>query len=386
MIMKNYDMDKKVLMLLPNGFSPDPRVYHEARTLVNNGYEVRIIAWDREATLPKNATIDGIKIERIHVKSIYGRGTGQLFFVMAFWIQVFIRAMQKDFDIIHCHDFNTLPIGLLIGKLRRKKIIFDAHESYCEMLEANVSSKLKKIMYAVEGVLIKHIDLLITVGEILETEYKRRGANTTCVVGNWKSLSEYCIKPEEIISARKQMNISDRLVVTYIGYLINGRGIFQFIDAVKMNNSIFAIIGGKGELAPAIEKQVKNVENILYLGFVNPDRIPFYTALSDVIYYGLEGKEINDRYSAPNKLFEALATGKAIITGNYGEIAKIVQQENCGLVVNSITAENINNASSTISQNGTLSRFQSNAKAAAMKKYNWANAEKTLLSCYKNLL
>lgn len=40
-------------MLLSNGFSPDPRVYKEAVTLVKNGYEVIILAWDREKRLLK---------------------------------------------------------------------------------------------------------------------------------------------------------------------------------------------------------------------------------------------------------------------------------------------------------------------------------------------
>lgn len=45
--------NKKIVMLLSNGFRPDPRVYQEAVTLVKNGFKVTIYAWDRERNLER---------------------------------------------------------------------------------------------------------------------------------------------------------------------------------------------------------------------------------------------------------------------------------------------------------------------------------------------
>ena len=68
---------KRVLMLLTNAFDPDPRVHQEARALVENGYDVTILCWDRDYKVPADEMIDGIRIERIYVRSTHGRGSAQ---------------------------------------------------------------------------------------------------------------------------------------------------------------------------------------------------------------------------------------------------------------------------------------------------------------------
>ena len=61
-----------MVITVSNPFKPDPRVYKEARSLVKHGYEVTIIAWDREGKYPKEELFEGIKIKRIKLKSGYG--------------------------------------------------------------------------------------------------------------------------------------------------------------------------------------------------------------------------------------------------------------------------------------------------------------------------
>ena len=45
-------VDRQIRMLLSNAFRPDPRVLKEARSLAEAGYEVTVIAWDREGKYP----------------------------------------------------------------------------------------------------------------------------------------------------------------------------------------------------------------------------------------------------------------------------------------------------------------------------------------------
>ena len=78
---------KRVLMLLTNAFEPDPRVHQEAISLVENGYDVTILCWDRDRKFPPEEVIDGIKIERIYVRSTHGRGSTQVPFLLFFWLK-----------------------------------------------------------------------------------------------------------------------------------------------------------------------------------------------------------------------------------------------------------------------------------------------------------
>ena len=57
-------MKKKVLMLLSNGFEPDIRVYKEAKSLVENNYDVTIFCLDRNENLSEEENLEGIQIKR----------------------------------------------------------------------------------------------------------------------------------------------------------------------------------------------------------------------------------------------------------------------------------------------------------------------------------
>lgn len=384
----NNAIRKHVLMLLTNAFDPDPRVYQEAKSLVNDGYEVRIVCWDREYKKLPFEEIDGIGVERIYIRSTHRRGTSQLFFLLLFWVKAFFRIITREFDVVHCHDFDTLPLGLLLAKLRKKKVIFDAHESYSDMLGSNVSVILKKGVSFVEKILIRHVDLLITVGEILEKEYQRRGAKKTCVVGNWKSIDDFQISKEMITVEKKRLNIpDDKLIVSFMGFFNRDRKILPLIEAASANNQVFLILAGTGELQKQIIEKTKDCKNILFLGNFTMADIPLYTSISDVIYYGLDRDNPNSKYSTPNKLFEALVAGRALITGNCGEIGRIVKEENCGIAIDEdITSTKLNEAFDLLRYDGALHNYKMNALAAAERKYNWGNAEGTLLQGYSQVI
>jgi hypothetical protein len=120
--------NKKVVMILSNPFKPDPRVYKEARSLVKNGFDVTIVAWDRECKYPPYEIVEGIKIQRIPLKAKYGNPFTLLIKLPLFYILAALKITKMDFDIIHTHDFDTAVVGFLFKTLKNKKWIFDIHD------------------------------------------------------------------------------------------------------------------------------------------------------------------------------------------------------------------------------------------------------------------
>ena len=375
---------KRVLMLLTNAFDPDPRVHQEAKSLVENGYCVTILCWDRDYKFPPQEVIDGIKVERIYVKSTHGRGTTQAPFLFLFWVKVYARASRKGFDIVHCHDFDTLPLGYVLAKPKKAKLIYDAHESYVDML-GNLPGWLKMAIYKAEDFLLKRTDLLITVGDILRGAFIRRGAKQTCVVGNWKDPSQFQFPPEALKEERKRLNIlNGQLVILFIANLGMERQLQPLIAAVKESREIFLIIGGDGPCSEIVKEVSQRYANIAYLGYVNPSKVPFYTALSDIIFYGFDPANPNSKFSAPNKLFEALAAGKAVLTGDFGEIGKIVKDKKCGLILNNFSEQGIKKIFLELRPD-VLNLCKENALKSALNRYNWGNASSILLTMYGSL-
>ena len=366
-------------MLLSNAFDPDPRVYQEAKTLVSNGYSVTILCWDRDRKALARENIDGIHVRRVYVRSTHGRGSTQMIFLLAFWLKAFFKAYRWHFDIVHCHDFDTLPMGLVLAHTFKARLIYDSHESYVDML-SNLPSYLRRLIYLAENVLIARADLVITVGEILEAQLKKRGAKKTCVVGNWKDPDIFRLPSELIMEEKKKLGISDgQLVISFIANLGMERQVPQFLEAAKETQEVFLIIGGDGPARPIVEKAAKECSNIMYLGYVNPKKIPLYTALSDAIFYGFDPKNPNARFSAPNKLFEALACGKPVISGDFGEIGKIIKKEKCGILLQNYSSHEIKRAFSKLLEPGIAKTLGARAHDVAVRKYCWQKASQTLL-------
>jgi len=79
----------RVVMILTNLFRPDVRVLREAKYLVQKGFEVEILCWDRKNELIDKPIefIDKIKITRFYPKSEPGTGLRQLKSYIMFILQ-----------------------------------------------------------------------------------------------------------------------------------------------------------------------------------------------------------------------------------------------------------------------------------------------------------
>jgi len=373
---------KRVLMLLTNAFNPDPRVHQEARALVANGYEVTILCWDRDCKFPPQEVIDGIRIERVYVHSTHGRGSTQVPFLLLFWLKAYARASVKEFNIVHCHDFDTLPLGYLLSKRKKSKLVYDAHESYVDML-TNVPGWIKKAIYRTENFLLRRVDLLITVGERLREVFEKRGVRCSCVVGNWKDPAKFKLPPEVLEEEKQRLHISNgQLVISFISNLGKERQLPQLIRAVVDSPRFFLIIGGDGPCKEIAAEAAQHYPNITYLGCVPPSRVPFYTAMSDIIFYGFDPVNPNSKYSAPNKLFEALAAGKAVLTGDFGEVADIVRAEECGVVLRNYDKAAFDRALNNLATDPSLLETLSKNARKASEKYNWDEAKQRLFQAY----
>ena len=325
---------QNILMLLTNAYDPDPRVRQEALALLRLGYRVRILAWDRDLKAPPFQNMEGVEVERVYLPSRHGRGITQIAFYAYLYLKMLWRGLRMPFDAVHCHDLDTLPLGFILGKLKRRPIVYDAHESFPDMLEGSVPAGVRRGLTRLENFFIRRIDLLITVGEKLKAHFVERGARHSVVVGNWKCLSEFSRTREENEATRRQLGIpEDALTIVCITQLLKDRKTEELLGALDDCPGVHAIIGGKGVLESLVTLAAAANQRIHYVGFAGTQQISAYTCAADVVYYGFDPANPNARFSAPNKLYEALAAGRPLITGDFGEIADVVRKTGCGIVL-----------------------------------------------------
>jgi glycosyltransferase involved in cell wall biosynthesis len=378
---------KTVLMLLTNAYDPDPRVRQEALALLEMGCRVRLLAWDRDLKSPATELMEGVEVERVFLPSRHGRGATQIFFYAWLYCKMLWRGWRTRFDAVHCHDLDTLPLGFILGKLKRKPVVYDAHESFPDMLEGNVPAAILKGLIHLENFLIRRIDLLITVGEKLRRHFEERGASHSVVVGNWKRLEEYARTTEQNIEVRQRCGVpAEALTAVCITHLFPDRKIEELLTAVDASPNVYLIIGGKGGLQQFVAERAAANPRIRWVGFVSGKDIPAYTCASDVVFYGFDPENPNARFSAPNKLFEALAAGRPLITGDFGEIADTVRQASCGIVLSEYDVEEIRKAFAAFEDSYLRSRMSANALQFGRTGMNWAVGAGILHREYSALL
>jgi glycosyltransferase involved in cell wall biosynthesis len=378
---------KTVLMLLTNAYDPDPRVRQEALALIGMGCRVRLLAWDRDLKAQPAECAEGVEVERVFLLSVHGRGTTQLFFYAWLYLKMLWCGMRTSFDVVHCHDLDTLPLGFLLGKLKRKPVVYDAHESFPDMLKGSVPRVVQRGLVCMENFFIRRIDLLITVGEKLRRHFAERGARHSVVVGNWKRLGDFSRTEQHNREVRRRLGIPDSaLVVVCITQLLKDRKIEELLAAVEERPDVYVILGGKGVLEQLVVQAAAKNPRILFVAFVSGKQIADYTCAGDVVYYGFDPKNPNARFSAPNKLYEALAAGRPLITGDFGEIADVVREAQCGIVLPTYSAAEIQKALAVLENQEVCNAMAQNASQCGRTSMNWEKGEEVLYREYSVML
>ncbi len=376
-----------IVMLLSNCFDPDPRVHNEARTLVELGYRVTIVAWDRERIRPASETIDGIQVERVFARSTHGRGFMQMFVMPKVFFLMTKKALSLDFDAVHAHDFDTLPAARLLGWFKRKPVVYDSHEDYAGMLHGSLPGWLEKLIRWTETRLIRRVALLLTVGEGLRKQFELRGCRNVQVLGNWKPMEEFQFPHTVQSQVRAQLGATPgSLLVLYISNLGKERHLEELLEAASQRPNVHVVVGGSGPGAAVAQQYAAQHSNIRYLGFVQQPDIPRYTAACDVVYYGFDVTSPNAQYSAPNKLFEALAAGRPLLTAQFGEIGRIVSETGCGVILRDYSVAEILRGLESCQDPARMESMKARAARAGQQEYNWDRARQVLLAAYGKLI
>ncbi len=374
----------KVLMLLTNPFRPDPRVYEEAKVLLKEGYDVTILCWNRGEDYPQREVIDGINVERISVPSSYGIPGDFLKGIFLFYLKAMEKVRREKFDIIHANDFDTLPLAIILKKLHRWKVVYDAHDHYSSMIEDVMPYPIPRFVRKLEKSLIKYTDARIAATEDLGKLIF--GTLPFETIMNAKNLKDYDIENSKIQEFRKKINPEEKFLIVYIGILKLWTPLPHIIKAVKNMPEVLLLVGGKGPHKAQILDMIKGASNISYLGWVHKREVPLYTLSSDLIVLPSNPNKEYTRVAVANKLMEALAAGKPIIAGENTAGGRIVKECKCGLICRFGDIECLREKIKYVRENEKERNiFGKNARRCAEKKYNWEVMSRRLLNLYSNL-
>lgn len=376
---------KKIKMILGNSFKSDIRVLKEARTLVQNGYEVEVLAWDRENEFldKEYDEIDEIKIKRFFPKAKYGSGKKQIFAFLKFIFEVRNYLKNKDFNYLHCHDLDGLIVGFFC-KTKNNKLVYDSHEFFIGYKGMYINKKI----YFLEKILMKKVDKIISVSESickkLQEIYNLEELPTLV-----RNIPYYYENSKKQNLLREELELSeDKIILLYQGGFQKGRGIEKIIESLKkLPEKYILVLIGKGKLKDKILKivQENNLQERVYIkDFVPNEKLLQYTNSADIGIYFMQKINLNHWYALPNKLFEFIQGELPIICSNFPDMENIVKKYRIGESVDYNNQEELINKVQMIFAKKNSINYLENLKIVK-KDLCWENEEKKLLELYKKL-
>lgn len=377
-----YEKKKKIVIARSNFVEPDSRVEKEAISLVNNGYEVSLLAWNRSKNYfvkrDKKSITSALKISRTSfgAKAGFGNGFKSLVPFIKFQLSLFgWLILNKDkYDICHFCDFDTAFLGSIACKIVRKKYIFDIFD----YLSTNPNNFFQKVIEKMENMTINHAEATIICTEDRIQQIKKAKPKNLTIIHN---------SPSDIFDLS---NISyahtNKIRVVYVGILQDYRLLKEMAKAISEDSRIELHIGGFGKYENYMKKMSERYDNIKYYGKLKYDETLKLEQSCDIMTAIYDPNIGNHIYAAPNKFYEALYLGKPLIMVKGTGMSNIVKEEKIGVLIDYNEDGFKRGLKELIDMRKEWGNMEKRMKEIYTEKFSWKTMEKRLTDLYERIL
>lgn len=372
-----------ILILRSNPIAPDPRVEKIARVLLDQGWKVELVGWDRTAEMPAaEETALGV-IHRLPIRAPFGSGLGNLPQLVRwqFGLMRWLLRHRRDFDAIHACDFDTVLPALILHWLYKKKLIYDIFDFYADHLR-RTPAMIKKMIRKVDLWVIGQANAVILVDESRREQIQGSKPRRLTVIYN---SPEDWIPPEFPQTDKRSSKIGLRLA--YVGLLQRERGLFELLEVLSKHPDWVLELAGFGGDQDEIVEKIKSMNNVYWHGRVSYETALRLSAAADVLIATYDPVIANHRYSSPNKIFEAMMVGRPIIVAENTNIDRIVQRYNNGVVVPYGEFTALDQALTRLALNPKMrEQMGRNGRLAYEKEYGWHIMRDRLIQLYQQVM
>jgi glycosyltransferase involved in cell wall biosynthesis len=360
-------------MLLSNEYRPDPRVEKEAEALVESGAEVTVIAWDRGRSRSGSETEKGVRIERVRTLRVGGK-LGMALNYPFFMVRSVAKGLTIGPDIVHAHDLDTLPIGVMLSKLKGVPLVYDAHEHYSKMVANDLPRSICGLLDRIESSLARKADRVVAANVKIAEYLEPHLPHPAVVVMN-------CVDPPEHAGKR---SAGGEVVVFYGGALEPLRYILEVINAVEGMDDVVVRIAGTGTLEGQVREVSGRNGKLSFLGYLSRERMMSEIGGADLVIALLDPSNENNRIGTPNRLFEAMAAGTPVLVSSGTLSGSIVEEEGCGYSIE-WSEGSFRKVLSELSVAGMRDKIGENGRKAVRERYNWNIMKRRLVDLYSSL-
>jgi len=327
----------------------------------------------------KNALYD--EAVRLGIEAIKIPISNALFIFQLFNVASMLK--KRGIGLIHSHGYKPSVYGFIMSKLSHIEIM-----ATCHLWFEPESGPLKmRIMIALEKIFYKYFPKIITVSEPIKQVLvdNKIDANRVNVIPNGVDVLDSTTLNGSGI--RSELNIKDTtMLILNSGRLAKQKAQWVLIEAAKLLTEkgfdFHLVIVGEGgkkkELVQLINKYKLN-DKVSLLGFRSD--IPDFLAASDCFAL----PSIDE--GMPMSLLEAVSIKTPVICTSVGDIPKLIDHKNDGLIIPMNEPEKLAESIQYLSENKLEGReMAESAKLKLINKYSSEAMAKNYNLIYSQLL
>jgi glycosyltransferase involved in cell wall biosynthesis len=378
----------RVLYVWDDEYPWDVRTEKVCAALMSHGCDVHLVARNRKWAPRSERLPEGMVHRMAPWKALGRKVDGALAFPAFFnprWVSLLSRTIREvKPDVLIVRDLPLCPTALYAGKRFGLPVILDMAENYPALVRSNWEAKRHTLLdyavrnpvavAAIERYCVSRVDrTMVVIEESGERLVRDLGvdASRIDVVSNTppRARADHPVRPVR--------DASLPLEIAYLGIFEVPRGIGEMLDAMALLRGrarARLTLVGDGRDMPLFREQAKRLalteDEVVFRGFLPHDEALAVVAKADV---GIVPHHAVEAWNTtiPNKLFDYMAAGLAVISSDAAPAARIVRSTGAGEVFRTGDSAGLANAIERLSDPGTCATAARSGQRAILDRYHW---------------
>jgi glycosyltransferase involved in cell wall biosynthesis len=390
---------RRILIIVENLPVPfDRRVWAEARTLRDAGYDVTVVCPRGKFASEPVEVMDGI---RIHRHPLPLEAAGKLAYPVEyatslFWELVYACKVSRTtgFDAIHaCNPPDLLfLIGATFKYLLGKKFVFDHHDLNPELFEAKFGRRglLWRLLVLLERWTFAVADISIATNE----SYRRIAITR----GNMPADRVFTVRSGPDLNRVRERPIDERWrngrphMAAYVGVIGEQEGIDLLLRAIahivrkrERSDLQMVIVGSGPQLAAvrAFSERLGLSDHVTFTGRIDDDTLMTILSTADVCVNPDRPNPMNDK-STMNKIMEYMALGKPVVQFDLAE-GRVSAQESSLYARNTDVADFGDKILELVDDPERRAAMGAVGRKRVLNELSWSHEAPKLLAAYEAL-
>lgn len=369
----------KIICTVTNDLTYDQRMIRICSSLAKADHEVLLIGREKQDSIPLAKR--SFQQIRLHCRFNYGK-----LFYLEYNLRLLFYLSRAKYDLLCAVDLDTLGPAFFWSRLRKKPMVYDAHEYFTEVPEVVGRPVVKAIWSGLARFVIPRLSYAYTVGPHLARIFTERYHTSFAVIRNLPQRETKASGEAKDIPQKK----ADDFIVLYQGALNEGRGIETAIEALSLlPQSVQLWLIGEGDLSDFLRKltREKQVEDrVHFLGYRQPEELKAITPRADLGLNLLENKGLSYYYSLANKCFDYIQAELPAIHMDFPEYRALRETYPAFVLLPELEATTL--AQKITQLRNDQQRYQAMQLACqeAAEQLTWEREEQKLLAFYERVL